>query len=59
VRIGNTVRDGVASVPFGWNAEAHGDGHTANSLTSDTPNSFGGGVAYLDTMVEVAKAMTR
>ena len=54
-RIGTTVRPGVISVPFGWGADAHADGRTANALTNDTPTSFGGGVAYSDTMCEVVK----
>ncbi len=55
VRIGTTVRPGVVSVPFGWGSADHADGKTANALTSDTPTSYGGGVAYSDTMVEVAR----
>jgi anaerobic selenocysteine-containing dehydrogenase len=52
-RIGTFVRDGIVAVPFGWHGAAHIDGKTANALTSDTPTSFGGGVAYNDTLVEV------
>lgn len=55
-RIGHLVRDGVVAVPFGWNAAAHTDGRTANALTNDKPTSFGGGVAYSDTMVQVRRA---
>lgn len=55
VRIGTTVRPGVVAVPFGWASADHGDGRTANSLTNDTLTSFGGGVAYSDTLVEVAR----
>ena len=55
-RIGTTVRPGVIAVPFGWGSASHADGRTANALTNDTPTSFGGGVAYSDTMCEVAKA---
>jgi anaerobic selenocysteine-containing dehydrogenase len=54
-RIGTTVRPGVVAVPFGWGGADHADGKTANALTSDTPTSYGGGVAYSDTMVEVAR----
>lgn len=53
-RIGTMVRPGVVAVPFGWGSAAHPDGRTANALTNDTLTSFGGGVAYLDTLVEVA-----
>ncbi len=55
VRIGTTVRPGVCAVPFGWNAHSHADGRTANALTNDTLSSYGGAVAFSDTMVEVAK----
>lgn len=55
-RIGTTVRPGVIAVPFGWGAASHADGRTANALTNDAPTSFGGGVAYSDTMCDVAKA---
>jgi anaerobic selenocysteine-containing dehydrogenase len=54
-RIGTLVRDGVVAVPFGWHGAAHADGRTANALTNDQPTSFGGGVAYSDTMVQVRK----
>jgi anaerobic selenocysteine-containing dehydrogenase len=54
-RIGTTVRPGVVAVPFGWGSADHADGKTANALTNDTPTSYGGGVAYSDTMVEVAR----
>jgi anaerobic selenocysteine-containing dehydrogenase len=56
-RIGTFVRNGVVAVPFGWHGAAHIDGRTANALTSDTPTSFGGGVAYSDTMVDVRKPL--
>jgi anaerobic selenocysteine-containing dehydrogenase len=52
-RIGDFVRNGVVAVPFGWHAEAHMDGRTANALTNDAPTSFGGGVAFSDTLVDV------
>ena len=54
-RIGTTVRPGVVAVPFGWGSADHVDGRTANSLTNDTLTSFGGGVAYSDTLVEVTR----
>ncbi len=54
-RIGTLVRDGLVAVPYGWHAAAHPDGRTANALTNDTPTSFGGGVAYSDTMVQVRR----
>jgi anaerobic selenocysteine-containing dehydrogenase len=54
-RIGTYVRDGVVAVPFGWHSAGHMDGRTANALTNDTVTSFGGGVAYSDTMVQVRK----
>ncbi len=54
-RIGTTVRPGVVAVPFGWGSADHADAKTANALTNDTPTSYGGGVAYSDTMVQVAR----
>ncbi len=55
-RISDRLRPGVVAVPFGWQGADHGQPATANSLTSDTPTDWGGGVAYSDTLVEVAKA---
>ena len=54
VRISDRLRPGVVAVPFGWWAADHDQQATANSLTSDTLTDRGGGVAYLDTLVEVA-----
>ncbi len=54
VRISDRLRPGVVAVPFGWWSADHGGGSTANSLTNDTLTDWGGGVAYSDTMVEVA-----
>jgi anaerobic selenocysteine-containing dehydrogenase len=56
VRISERVRPGVVAVPFGWWGEHHADGRTANALTSDTLTDWGGGVAYSDTLVQVAPA---
>jgi hypothetical protein len=36
----------------------HRDGRIANSLTNDTLTEWGGGVAYSDTLVQVAPADT-
>lgn len=55
-RISDRLRPGVVAIPFGWWSEHHGQPATANSLTSDTLTDWGGGVAYSDTLVEVAKA---
>jgi anaerobic selenocysteine-containing dehydrogenase len=56
VRVTERVRPGVVVVPFGrWGAD-HEDGRVANSLTNDTLTEWGGGVAYLDTLVNVAAA---
>jgi hypothetical protein len=43
------------AVPFGWWGTDHGGDATANSLTNDTLTDWGGGVAYSDTLVEVAR----
>jgi anaerobic selenocysteine-containing dehydrogenase len=55
-RITDKLRPGLVAVPFGWWMSQHGDGKSANSLTNDTLADWGGGVAYLDTLVEVALA---
>ncbi|MDH5292664.1 MAG: molybdopterin-dependent oxidoreductase [Acidimicrobiia bacterium] len=53
-RISDRVRAGVVAVPFGWWLRDHDGEGTANTLTSDTLTDWGGGVAYSDTLVEVA-----
>lgn len=58
VRISDRLRPGVAAIPFGWWRDHHPDGRIANSLTNDTLTDWGGGVAYSDTLVEVARAST-
>ena len=58
-RISNRVRPGLVSVPFGWwGSQIDGDEGSmgVNSLTNDDLTDFGGGVAYNDTLVEVALA---
>jgi len=54
VRVSDRLRPGVAAIPFGWWRPHHVDGAVANSLTSDTLTEWGGGVAYSDTLVQVA-----
>lgn len=44
------TRDGMVIVPFGW-----GWPTCVNALTSDAPTDWGGGVAFYDTLVEVAR----
>ncbi len=56
VRISARLRPGVVAVPFGWWGTQHADGRSANALTNDTLTEWGGGVAYSDTLVEVAPA---
>ena len=58
VRITARVRPGVVAVPWGWWARHHGgpDAPVANSLTSDAATDWGGGVAFWDTAVAVARA---
>ncbi len=56
VRISERLRPGVVAIPFGWWRSHHPDGMVANSLTNDTLTEWGGGVAYSDTLVEVAPA---
>ena len=55
VRVSDRLRTGVVAVPFGWWGADHGGDVTANSLTNDTLTDWGGGVAYSDTLVEVAR----
>ena len=54
VRVSDRVRPGVVSMPFGWWARHEAGGGVANSLTNDTLTDWGGGVAYHDTLVQVA-----
>ncbi len=56
VRISDRLRPGVVAVPFGWWAADHGQQATANSLTNDNLTDWGGGVAYSDTLVQVARS---
>jgi anaerobic selenocysteine-containing dehydrogenase len=56
VRVSRRLRPGVTAIPFGWAAQQHPDGRIANSLTNDTLTEWGGGVAYSDTLVQVASA---
>ena len=56
VRLSTRLRPGLAAVPWGWWGSQHADGRSANSLTSSAPTDWGGGVAYHDTLVEVAPA---
>jgi anaerobic selenocysteine-containing dehydrogenase len=52
VRISNRLRPGVAAIPWAW----WGEEANVNILTNATPTDWGGGVAYFDTLVEVAGA---
>jgi anaerobic selenocysteine-containing dehydrogenase len=54
VKITERLRPGVVAIPFGWWSRHHLDGRIANSLTNDTLTEWGGGVAYFDTLVQVA-----
>jgi anaerobic selenocysteine-containing dehydrogenase len=56
VRVTGRLRPGVVAIPFGWWGAHHPDGKVANSLTNDTLSDWGGGVAFSDTLVEVAPA---
>ena len=42
-------------VPFGWNSADYGHNTTVNGLTNDNLTNWGGGAAFADTFVEVAK----
>ncbi len=52
--ISDRVRPRLVSVPFGWPLEASG-GVSCNTLTSDVSTDLGGGTAFHDNLVEVAK----
>jgi anaerobic selenocysteine-containing dehydrogenase len=54
--VSERLRPGVTAIPFGWAMREHPDGRVANSLTNDTLTEWGGGVAYSDTLVQVAPA---
>ena len=56
VRITERLRPGVVAIPFGWWSRHHPNGRIANSLTNDTLTEWGGGVAYSDTLVQIASA---
>ena len=56
VRVSERVRPGVVAIPWGWWSTHHGDGPVANSLTNTTLTDWGGGVAYSDTRVSLARA---
>lgn len=53
-RISDRLRTRVVAVPFGWWDADHGGPATANSLMNDALTDWGGGVAFSDTLVEVA-----
>jgi anaerobic selenocysteine-containing dehydrogenase len=50
-QISTRLRPGVVAVPWGW----WGEEANVNALTNDTLTDWGGGVAYFDTLVEVAR----
>ena len=54
LRLSTSVRPGVVSVPFGWWGQHDPDGSLVNSLTNDALSDWGGGVAFHDTMVNIA-----
>ena len=52
LRTSDRVRPGVVSIPWGW----WGREFNVNALTSDAPTDWGGGAAYGDTVVRIARA---
>ena len=52
--ISDRVRPQLVSVPFGWPLEASG-GVSCNTLTSDVSTDLGGGSAFHDNLVQVAR----
>ncbi len=55
-KLSSRLRQGVVAIPFGWQAIDHGLQGTANTLTSDAPTDWGGGVAFSDTRVDLTLA---
>jgi anaerobic selenocysteine-containing dehydrogenase len=53
-RVGDRVRPGVCTVPFGWWASLSPGGGSANALTRDGLADMGGGGDFHDTLVEVS-----
>lgn len=53
-RVSKRLRPGVIAVPFGWWGADHDGESTVNSLTNDTLTDWGGGVAYNNTLVQIA-----
>jgi anaerobic selenocysteine-containing dehydrogenase len=56
VRVGETVRPGVVSMPSGWWASRSPSGSSANALTPDGLSDLGGGGDFHDAFVEVTSA---
>jgi anaerobic selenocysteine-containing dehydrogenase len=52
-RLGDRVRPGVVSMPFGWWSSLRPGGAGANALTSDGLCDWGGGSGFHDALVEV------
>ena len=50
------TRPGLVIVPFGWVGDRTRDGLAVNDLTNDAPTDWGGGAAFFDTSVDVARA---
>jgi anaerobic selenocysteine-containing dehydrogenase len=49
------VRPGLVIVPFGWVGDRTKDNKTVNALTNDLLATYGGGVSFYDTKVQVEK----
>ena len=52
---GGRVRPGLVVVPFGWVGDRTKDTKTVNALTNDLLATYGGGVSFYDTQVQVEK----
>jgi anaerobic selenocysteine-containing dehydrogenase len=52
---GGRVRPGLVIVPFGWVGDCTKDKKTVNALTNDLLTTYGGGVSFYDTKVQVEK----
>jgi anaerobic selenocysteine-containing dehydrogenase len=54
-RVGDRVRPGVVSIPFGWWGSRMRNGHSPNALTGDGIAKWGRGGDFYDTLVDVKR----
>ena len=54
-RVSDRIRPGVAWMPFGGRADAHGNFVSVNCLTPEEPTDWGGGSGFYDTFVTIER----